>query len=141
MQLPIKAHYAALAMLALAERQKTLEQIPARVIAREQGIPSQFLGQILQQLRASGLITSTRGSSGGFRIARSPASITIAEVVDAVCSLTSSCTQSAEDSSLSRLLNEVWDEAEQRQRELLERVTLGDLLARLENSSSAMFYI
>ena len=111
------------------------------MIAREQQIPSQFLGQILQQLRAAGLIISTRGSNGGFRLSRKPATISIAEVVDAVCPLTSSCTQTAVGSSLSHVLNDVWQELEQQQRELLEQLTLGDLLLRLEASPATMFYI
>lgn len=141
MQLPIKAHYATLAMLALAQRHGSSELVVARVIAREQKIPSQFLGQILQQLRATGLITSTRGSSGGFRLSSVPAKISIAEIVDAVCVLTSPCAPAETNAPLSQIVSEVWEELKQQQRELLEKLTLADLLARLEKSPAAMFYI
>lgn len=142
MQLPVKAHYATLAMLALAEQYDTDQQMPARRIAREQRIPSQFLGQILQQLRAAGLIGSTRGSSGGFRLAKRPADISIAEIVDSVCPWTGSCPV-VEDPSwgLSQVIQDVWNELGQQQRELLEGLTLGDLLLRRETSPATMFYI
>lgn len=141
MQLPIKAHYATLAMLALAQRCDAGELVTARVIAHEQKIPSQFLGQILQQLRATGLITSTRGASGGFRLSQVPARISIAEIVDAVCVLNGACTPTESESPLSQIVSEVWEELNQKQREILEQFTLADLLAKLEKSPAAMFYI
>ena len=140
-QLPIKAHYATLAMLAMAERHQAGEQVPARVIAKEHQIPQQFLVQILQLLRASGLIDSTRGPNGGFRLARAPVAINIAEIVDAVCATTTSPTQIADESAMCRSVNEFWDEVQQRQRQLLEKVSLDDLLTRLESPANSMFYI
>ena len=50
MQLPVKAHYAAQAMLALAARHQYSELLAAKTISNDYGIPNQFLGQILQQL-------------------------------------------------------------------------------------------
>lgn len=140
MQLPVKAHYATLAMLALAEKYESREVLPARAIALEQSIPGQFLTQILQQLRAAGLITSTRGSSGGFYLDRAPNCITLGEVVDAVCPAASSSTDT-QSSPLSQVLNEVWEEVKSQQREVLDRLTMSELLARSQDSSNCMFYI
>ncbi len=140
MQLPVKAHYATLAILALAEKYDSREVLPARAIALEHGIPSQFLTQILQQLRAAGLITSTRGSSGGFYLDRAPSSITVGEVVDAVCPAASSYTDQ-QASPLSQVVNEVWEEVKTQQREVLDRLTISELLARSQDSSNCMFYI
>ncbi len=140
MQLPVKAHYATLAMLALANKYESRETLPARVIAREQSIPSQFLGQILQQLRAAGLIGSTRGPNGGFHLEQSPAGITVGEVVDAVCPPTASPALDA-GSMFGNVVMEVWDEVKLKQREVLDRLTMADLLSRVEQSSGSMFYI
>jgi len=141
-QLPIKAHYATLAMLALADKFADDQLIPARVIAREQGIPGQFLGQILQQLRGNALIVSTRGSNGGFRLARRPADISIAEIIDSVYPWSASVVADAsETSALSVAVLNVWRDLNQQQRELLEAVSLADLLRRVEKSSATMFYI
>ena len=142
MQLPVKAHYATLAMLALAEQYASEQLLTAKVIAREQNIPGQFLGQILQQLRASGLIGSTRGSSGGFRLSRLPAQISIAEVVDAVCpwSQESGVVDDAE-TPLASAVQSIWGELNQQQRDLLERVSLDELLSRVAITPATMFYI
>ena len=140
MQLPIKAHYATLAMLVLAGRYESREVQAARQIAIEQSIPSQFLTQILQQLRSAGLVSSTRGASGGFYLERAPQQITIGDIVDAVCPISQSLP--LENSSpLSEVVSEVWQELQSQQLALLERLTLADLLARCRDESSAMFYI
>lgn len=140
MQLPIKAHYATLAMLALTERVEAREPLPARKIAEEHHIPGQFLGQILQQLRSAGLITSTRGANGGFLLQRPPDAISVAHVVDALCSPSTGIGADENSSSLSRTVHELWEELRIKQREVLENITLSDLLAR-SNGSTPMFYI
>lgn len=141
MQLPIKAHYATLAMLALAQQFDTRELLPARVIARDNRIPSQFLGQILQQLRSAGLVTSTRGASGGFQLSRSPEQISVVDVVDAVCAPASdkACADTGE---LAAVVLEVWDDLSRSQRSMLEKISLDELLSRATHDAShAMFYI
>lgn len=140
MQLPVKAHYATLAMLALAKEYESRRLMPARAIAKEHGIPSQFLGQILQQLRSAGLIHSTRGSSGGFRLELSPEKITVADIVDATCSSGIGSGITEDTTPLSSVILEVWEELRIKQREVLENVTLENLLQRSTEPSS-MFYI
>lgn len=141
MQLPIKAHYATLAMLALAERSESAEPVPARLIASEQRIPMQFLGQILQQLRAAGLIASTRGANGGFVLAKQPDQVSVAQVVDAVCPAAAS-TPITTDREVphAAAVGEVWEQLQARQRALLSDVKLSDLLQRA-SVASPMFYI
>lgn len=140
MQLPIKAHYATLAMMVLADKYAAREVQPARQIAVEQAIPSQFLTQILQQLRSAGLISSTRGSSGGFFLERSPERISVGDIVDAVCPLNPVRPEETH-SAFSQAVNEVWQDLQAQQRTLLDRITLADLLARCRDASGAMFYI
>ena len=140
MQLPVKVHYATLAMLALAEKFESKEPLPARVIAAEHSIPTQFLGQILQQLRAAGLITSTRGASGGFLLEKSPGMIAVSDVVGAVCPGASAPVAFDDVSPLAPAVCEVWDSLRSKQREMLSSVTLSDLLQR-SRLASPMFYI
>jgi Rrf2 family protein len=141
MQIPAKAHYAAIAMLVLAERYRDEELISARTIAAEHAVPSQFLAQILQQLRSANLITSTRGASGGFKLQRAPELITLAEIVDAVCGTQCSPIARKDASNLNRVMLQVWSEQTQQQREQLEQLTLRDLLDRSAAEHAAMFYI
>jgi Rrf2 family protein len=140
MQLPVKAHYATLAMLAMAQRYHANEPLQARVIARQHDIPSQFLGQILQQLRTVGVITSTRGSNGGFRLSRPPEEISIASIVEAVCS-TGSSEFEASDDPLVEVVTGVWRELNDLQMQFLEKLTLSALVQRLVPDSAGMFFI
>lgn len=142
MQLPIKAHYAALAMLALADKYAAGELLPARVIASQHGIPGQFLGQILQQLRSAGLITSTRGASGGFQLSHAPDKISMADVVESVCAYSADRASADDCSEFGGLMVEFWSELDRSQRKMLQQVTLDELLSRsATGAAQPMFYI
>ena len=142
MQFPIKVHYAILAALAMAEVYEGDNLLAARTISTQQGIPAQFLGQILQQLRFSGIIASVRGASGGFRLARRPAETSVADVVGAVCPRSSCATSHTQCSSaLATAVDSMWQELDSVQREALQRVSLADLLERAQPRSAEMFYI
>jgi Rrf2 family protein len=58
--------------------------VQIRVISERQAIPSRYLEQIFQRLRRAGLVTSKRGPGGGYTLSRSPARISLREVVEAV---------------------------------------------------------
>lgn len=50
-------------------------------IARQQNIPKRFLEQILNDLKSAGVVESRRGVHGGYRLARAPKDISLAEVI------------------------------------------------------------
>ena len=52
-----------------------------RAVAADQGIPQQFLEQVLAQLKRALLVRSYRGSHGGYALARAPAQISVLEVL------------------------------------------------------------
>jgi Rrf2 family iron-sulfur cluster assembly transcriptional regulator len=60
------------------------DPIQIRVIGERQGIPARYLEQIFQRLRRRGVVTSKRGPGGGYSLARSPAEISLREIVEAV---------------------------------------------------------
>lgn len=53
----------------------------AQDMARELGIPPAFLGKVLQPLVTRGILASQRGRGGGFRLARPPAEVTLADII------------------------------------------------------------
>lgn len=55
-----------------------------RDIAAPARVPVDYLSKILRKLVEAKLLVSVKGHHGGFRLARAPAEITIAEVLDAV---------------------------------------------------------
>lgn len=58
--------------------------VPAERLAEADNVPADYVSQILVKLRRAGLVTSHRGSSGGYALSRAPKEITLAQVVRAV---------------------------------------------------------
>jgi Rrf2 family protein len=53
-------------------------------IADAEGLPLAYLEHLVQRLRRAGLVDSRRGAHGGYSLARGPADISMAEVVEAL---------------------------------------------------------
>ena len=84
MKVSAKAEYACLAVLALAQHAQDAAPLRIREISELHGIPERYLVQILLQLKGAGLVSSTRGAAGGYRLARPSESISIGEVLSAI---------------------------------------------------------
>lgn len=80
MRLTVRGEYALRAVLALGLHYGP-EVVPIRVIAEEQRIPKRFLEQILNDLKDARVVESRRGVQGGYRLARPPAQISLAEII------------------------------------------------------------
>lgn len=109
MNVSARAEYACLALTELALRQDSGEPVRIRSIADGHGIPSGFLTQILLQLKGAGLVVSTRGAAGGYRLARPPEEITLAEVLRSIDG-PPSAPGSAPGSPVARALHDAWRE-------------------------------
>ncbi|HEY4233550.1 MAG TPA: Rrf2 family transcriptional regulator [Lacipirellulaceae bacterium] len=127
MNLSAKTEYACLAMLQLAADYDSGEPIQIRQIADQNGIPSRFLVQILLQLKGAGLVASTRGAAGGYRLARPPHEISLADVIDVIDGDGHPESRVAKPAPLARALLDFCCELGQRQRDRLEATTLADL--------------
>lgn len=55
--------------------------IPCSVIARDVGIPPKYLGQVLGKLVRAGVLVASRGTGGGFRLARLGRDISLKDVI------------------------------------------------------------
>ncbi len=135
-----KSHYAAVAMLELAVRAEELQPISVRDIALEHDVPLAFLNQIFQQLKVAGLVTSVRGSAGGYRLQRSASMITLAEIMDAVSPKTRS-TGLTNRSSVNQVLEQTWEDLEQANHDRLDAIRLDQLVQDVTRSQEGMFYI
>ena len=80
MKLSLRGEYALRAMLVLGLNYND-EVMRIQAISEHQNIPKRFLEQILNDLRAAGLVQSRRGVAGGYRLARPPQQINLAEIV------------------------------------------------------------
>ncbi len=59
-------------------------QATAAAIAAATRLPPATVAKLLKALAHSGLVSATRGAAGGYRLARLPAAISVAEVVAAI---------------------------------------------------------
>ena len=83
MELNTRGRYAVMAMADLAKNGgETAVSLPA--VADRQGISLAYLEQLFVLLRRKGIVESIRGRSGGYRLTRPAAEITIAEIMLAV---------------------------------------------------------
>lgn len=84
MKLSVKSDYAARAVLELARHYGVGRVRRVEEIAVEQGIPPNYLVQILLELKAKHIVRSLRGKEGGYLLARPPAEITLGDVLRAI---------------------------------------------------------
>lgn len=80
MKLSKKAEYAMRALLAMARAPET-STFAIQDIAMNEKIPLKFLEQILLTLKNGGLLRSKRGVGGGYQFHKTPARITLGEVI------------------------------------------------------------
>jgi Rrf2 family protein len=83
-KLSVKSDYAARALLSLARHHSAGAAVRAETLADEQGVPANYLVQILIELKAEGIVRSVRGKDGGYMLARPPGEITLLEVLQAM---------------------------------------------------------
>lgn len=83
MRISAKVDYAVRAVIELAAAQDE-KPVRAERVATAQGIPLNFLENILSELRHAGIVRSQRGPEGGFRLAKPADEVSIADVIRAV---------------------------------------------------------
>ena len=75
-----KTRYALRSLLYLAE-ERDGESVQLARIAETQRVPPKYLELIMLDLKRAGLIRSTRGPRGGYRLARAPEEISFGDIV------------------------------------------------------------
>jgi len=83
MKLSTKGRYAVMAMADIAVNSKG-KAVALATITERQDISQDYLEQLFLKLRRAGLVESSRGPGGGYRLSRDPEDIRIAEIVLAV---------------------------------------------------------
>jgi Rrf2 family protein len=107
--------------------------VTAEELADAQGIPRRFLLGILAELRKDGLVVSQRGFDGGYTFGRSPADITLADVIRSVDGPLAQIGDERPGEityvGAAAVLTDVWVAVRASLRAVLEEVTLADLAA------------
>ncbi|RIV28777.1 Rrf2 family transcriptional regulator [Alicyclobacillaceae bacterium I2511] len=81
MKVSRRTEYGLRAMVSLAQLAGHQRAVPLPSIAEKEGIPEQFLDQIVAQLRKNGFVKSVRGANGGYLLSRPAAEISVGELV------------------------------------------------------------
>jgi len=139
MRLTTKGRYAVTAMLDLSLNYG-LGAITLADISDRQGISLSYLEQLFARLRKQGLVSSTRGPGGGYRLSRTADEITVLDVISAVdekvdstaCEGKANC--HGEEACLS---HELWTSLSEQIRVYLSGITLGQVVHNHEASKHA----
>jgi Rrf2 family protein len=144
MKISAKTEYACIAMMELASHYGTEEPIRIRRIAERHDVPPRFLVQILLQLKRAGLVTSVRGAAGGYQLLKPPPEISlgqIIEVIDGTAAENGQGSSASPDSPAVKVLLKVWQEVAALERQLLQNISLADLLERAKEQDEPMYHI
>lgn len=132
MKVSAKADYAVRAMIELAAATEE-RPVAAEQIAGAQEIPLRFLDPILTELRYADLVRGHPGTNGGYWLARPPDQLTLAEIINELDGpLASVHGEPPEELTLrgdAKPLREVWIALRANMREVLESVTIANLVA------------
>lgn len=83
MKLSTKGRYGLRAMVDLAVNSEK-EAVSISSIAQRQKISESYLEQLAGRMKRAGLITSTRGAGGGYRLAKPAAEISVGDILRAL---------------------------------------------------------
>jgi Rrf2 family protein len=82
MQLSAQEEYGLRCLLQVARREDRDEPLCIPDIAEAEGLSPEYTAKLMRALRQAGFVTSTRGATGGYRLARPAALVTVWEVLD-----------------------------------------------------------
>jgi Rrf2 family transcriptional regulator, iron-sulfur cluster assembly transcription factor len=132
MKLTTKGRYAVTAMLDLALHDNNVPVNLADISTR-QVISLAYLEQLFSRLRKEGLVSSSRGPGGGYKLAKAASEISLSQIIDAVdesvdatrCGGQMNC-QGEEQC----LTHDLWEDLSTQIRGFMTGVTLADLTSR-----------
>ena len=130
MRVSAKSDYALRALIEMAARTDG-PAVSAEELGRLQDIPRNFLQAILADLRRAGVVLSQRGQSGGWRLARKAADVSVADVIRAVdgplVSVYGLRPEAVEYNEKAEPLQQVWIAARRSLRDVFEHVSIQQL--------------
>lgn len=138
MKLSTRGRYSTRLMLELSLRYNT-GPVLLKDISISQDISLKYLGQLIIPLKIAGLIKSTRGSHGGYFLARPPEKIKLSEILTAVeGSLDiAECIKSPEICYRSKncVARKIWEKASKQFYDVFKSITLKDMIRQQKKES------
>ena len=128
LKLTARGRYSVVALLDLSDRGRDAPT-SVKAIAHRQHLPAPYLEKLLIAMRQAGLVRSQRGPRGGYQLARSPARISVGEILAAVGESTRppNCPYSDFDAPEDWVALTLWNRLRYNLEEALYRISLEDL--------------
>lgn len=130
LQVSKKVEYALRAAVYLASHDED-RMVSFREVADSQDVPREFLAKILRTLVCAGLVDSSRGAHGGYKLARAASTITFLDVIEAAdgaialndcCDNGRGCDRAPQCS-----MENIWRRGEQAMKQVFADVRLSDI--------------
>ncbi|MEO0457795.1 MAG: RrF2 family transcriptional regulator [Cyanobacteria bacterium P01_A01_bin.114] len=128
MKLTTRGHYSVKALLDLSlQPANTLASV--NTVAQRQNLPAPYLEKLFLDLRRAGLVESTRGAHGGYRLAKPPAEISLGQILEAVGEASAPLSQpeSPLEQAEDWVTITLWRRLNQKLREALYSISLEEL--------------
>lgn len=133
MRLSARVDYALRAVCELTSAGEGAGPVTSERLATAQSIPPKFLESILLQLRRGGVVNAQRGPDGGYWLARPAAEVSLADIIRIIDGpLAHVRGQRPEElgyGGAARALQDVWIALRASEREILELVTIADVVS------------
>ena len=131
MRIASRTDYALRAALELAAASGAA--LTTEELARLQGIPARYLGNILAEMRRADVVSARRGPEGGWTLGRPANAISLGQVIRAVggalAQVGGSRPENLTYAGPAQHLQEVWVALRAAERSILDSVTLADVVA------------
>jgi len=144
MKISTKGRYALRLMLDLAINY-TGEYISIKSIAARQDISEKYLEQIITQLNRAGYVRSVRGAQGGYMLAKAPSEYTVGMILRLMEGSLGPVYCSEEEDSCDRASTcvtlEVWQKIQKAVEDVVDNITLEDLVTRYHEKTEPIYII
>lgn len=139
MKLSTRTRYGMRAIIELAQYEGT-RPLQLKTIAERQEISIKYLEQLMGLLRSAGLVRSVRGSKGGYALGRPQDQIKVSDIFRCLEG-TVTTTECVEDKDVCKrsadcVARELWMEIEASIHQVLESITLADMVKRTKAHGS-----
>ena len=144
MKLSTRTRYGIRAVLELAENYGK-GPVQLKIIARDQGISVKYLEQLMAALKSAGIVSSVRGSKGGYVLAKSPDQVRLSDCFNCLEGpvVTVECVEN--DSYCPRIgdciARDVWAEVQIAVMTVLKSMTLQSLLDKSKHDTNLHYQI
>ncbi len=139
-----KGRYALRLMLDLALHDNG-GYIPLKAVSKRQLISDKYLEQIITQLSRAGFVKSARGAQGGYRLAKIPSAYTVGDILRTTEGSLApvACLDGEEECVFMKecVTMEVWAKIEAAVNQVVDNITLADLVERYQQKHGGDYVI